>query len=185
VDGPVVIVVARLLLEKGHRYFLEALGRVRTRFPQVSGLLVGAGPEELELRSRAAQLGLGERVRFLGERRDVPELLAASDVFVLPSSIREGLSISLLEAMAAERPVVVTDIGGNREVVQNEQTGLVVPPADGEALAQALVRLLTDRRLARILAGAARSRLDAEFGVRRMVEETEALYEKLSRERTA
>ena len=184
VEGPVFIVVARLLPEKGHRHFLEALHHVRATFPQATGLVVGAGPERPELEAQATKLGLLEGgVQFLGERRDVPELLAASDVFVLPSSIREGLSISLLEAMAARKPVVVTDIGGNRETVEHGRTGLVVPPADSRALAEGLLEVLGDPARARDLAEGGRRKLDREFGVERMVRETELLYGRLSRGR--
>jgi len=182
-EGPVMIVVARLLPEKGHRYLIEAVSELRRSFPTATLLVVGAGPSREDLDVRARALGLhGSGVRFLGERRDVPELLAASDVFVLPSSIREGLSISLLEAMAARRPVLVTDIGGNRQTVDDGKTGLVVAPADAAALHRGLLELLQDPMRARELAEAGRAKLDREFGAQRMVSDTEALYEQLFRE---
>jgi glycosyltransferase involved in cell wall biosynthesis len=107
--------------------------------------------------------------------KDVTEILKASDVFVLPSSVREGLSISLLEAMAARRPVVVTDIGGNRETVE-WQTGIVVPRGLGGARRNSAA---SDPALARTLGDAARAKVDREFGVSRMIRQTEDLYDAL------
>ncbi len=174
----VLTVVARLLPEKGHRHFLDALVLLRREFPSAIGLVVGNGSLRGELEAQAGQLGLlGSGVRFLGERRDVPEILAASDVFVLPSSVREGLSISLLEAMAARRPAVVTDIGGNRETVEDGVSGRVVAPADAPALAAAFAELLHDPAYAGRLGRAARERVERDFSVSRMVRETSDLYE--------
>ena len=179
-QGPVCSVVARLLPEKGHRYLLAAMPRIREVFPDAVVLVVGNGPARGDLEQQARDLGLhGNGVRFLGERRDVPEILKASDVFVLPSSVREGLSISLLEAMACRRPVVVTDVGGNRETVGDGRSGLIVPPADSAALAEAILVLLRDRALAHTLGEAARARVDREFSVSRMIRQTEELYEAL------
>ncbi len=174
----VLTVVARLLPEKGHRYFLDALALLRREFPSAVGLVVGNGGLRAELEAHASQLGLlGKGVHFRGERRDVPEILAASDVFVLPSSVREGLSISLLEAMAARRPAVVTDIGGNRETVEDGVSGRVVAPADASALAAACAELLRDGAYAERLGRAARERVERDFSVARMVRETSDLYQ--------
>jgi glycosyltransferase involved in cell wall biosynthesis len=178
-SAPVLTVVARLVPQKGHRYFLEALVSLRREFPAALGLVVGDGALRGELEALASQLGLldGGGVRFLGERRDVPEILSATDVFVLPSSLREGLPISLLEAMAARRAVVVTDIGGNRETVEDGVSGRVVPPADAQALAQACAEVLRDPSLAASLGRAARAKVEREFSVARMVRQTEELYD--------
>jgi glycosyltransferase involved in cell wall biosynthesis len=180
VEGPLCSVIARLLPEKGHRFMVAAMPRIREAFPHASLLVVGNGATRADLEKQARDLGLLDAgVRLLGERRDVPEILKASDVFVLPSSVREGLSISLLEAMASRRPVVVTDVGGNRETVGDGKSGIVVPPADSDALADGVLRVLRDPALARRLGDAARARVDGEFGVARMVRQTEDLYEGL------
>jgi glycosyltransferase involved in cell wall biosynthesis len=179
-EGPICSVVARLLPEKGHRYLIDAVPRIREAFPGAVLLIVGNGGARPDLERRARELGLhGDGVRFLGERRDVPAILKASDVFVLPSSVREGLSISLLEAMAASRPVVVTDVGGNRETVENRRSGIVVPPADADALGDAVLEVLRDADLARGMGAAARARVESDFSDTRMVRETEELYETL------
>lgn len=179
-EAPVISVVARLLPEKGHCHLLAAMPRIREAFPQAVLLVVGNGPTRMDLERQARGLGLHEDgVRFLGERRDVPEILKITSVYVLPSSVREGLSISLLEAMASRRPVVVTDVGGNRETVGHGRSGLVVRPADSDALAEAVLKLLQDPDLARQLGVSARARVDEDFSVSRMVRQTEELYEGL------
>jgi glycosyltransferase involved in cell wall biosynthesis len=179
-QGPICSVVARLVPQKGHRYLLEALPSIRQVFPSAVVLLVGNGSERESLEQQARELGLyGDAVRFLGERRDIPEILKASDVVVLPSSEREGLSISVLEAMAARRPVVATDVGGNRQTIEDGRTGLIVPAADAGALSKALLRMLGEPELARSMGEAGRAKVEREFGVSRMVKQTADLYESL------
>ena len=185
-DAPVCTVVARLLPEKGHRYFIEALTGIRRVLRSTVGLIVGDGPERKKLETLALNLHLDSNaLKFLGERRDVPELLHASDVFVLPSSVREGLSIALLEAMASRRSVVATDIGGNRELVEDGVTGVVVSPGDSDALAAGVLKVLQDKRLAQTMVAAARLKVEREFGVGRMVTETEDLYTALVEQKVA
>jgi glycosyltransferase involved in cell wall biosynthesis len=171
---PLVLAVARLDPQKGHRHLLEAAREV----PQAVFALAGDGPERAELENLAARLGIRDRVRFLGDRSDIPDLLAACDVFVLPS-LYEGLPISVLEAMAAERPVVATAIGGTDEVVTDGVSGLLVPPADPDAIASALRRLLGDDGLRARLASAGRARATTEFSADRMVRRVTELYEQL------
>jgi glycosyltransferase involved in cell wall biosynthesis len=172
----VLLAVGRLLPEKGHRYLLEALTRLRERHPRTVLLVAGEGPlrGELERASRAA--GLNGSVRFLGNREDIPCLLLAADVLVLPS-LREGLPLVVLEAMAAAKPVVVSDVGGTREAVVDGVTGLLVPPADPSALASALSVLLADPAKAQAMGREGRRRVEREFSAERMVREVERVYE--------
>ena len=181
--GPVLSVVARLLPEKGHRHFLEALAALRGAQPRISGLIVGQGVMRAELEARSRELGLLDSVRFLGERTDVPEILRATDILVLPSTLREGLSISLLEAMAARRPVVASDVGGNRETIGDSGAGLVVPPADSRSLAVALEALLADPERAHRMGEAGRAKVERDFDIRRMVRQTETIYTDLLADR--
>jgi glycosyltransferase involved in cell wall biosynthesis len=153
-----VLTLARLHAQKGHADLLAAAAQV----PDATFVLAGDGPLRGELEQRARQLGVAGRCVFLGHRRDVPALLAAADVFVLPS-LYEGLPVSVLEAMAAGRPVVATAIGGTDEAVRDEVTGLLVPPHDPAALAAAIGRLRADPALARRLAAAGRDRVEREF----------------------
>jgi glycosyltransferase involved in cell wall biosynthesis len=156
----IVLTPARLHLQKGHEYLLAAAAQV----PNATFVLAGDGPLRAELEARTRELGITDRCIFLGQRSDVFDLLAASDLFVLPS-LFEGLPISVLEAMAAQRPVVATAIGGTDEAVIHEVTGLLVPPRDPATLAAAICRLRADPLLAERLAAAGRARVEREFSV--------------------
>jgi glycosyltransferase involved in cell wall biosynthesis len=172
---PIVLTLARLDPQKGHRYILQAVPQV----PHALFVFAGDGPERATLEAQARQLGLDDhRVIFLGYRRDIPELLACCDLFVLPS-LFEGLSLSILEAMAANKPVIVSAIGGNNEVVIHEKTGLLVPPENPGALAQAIHRFLSDPLLATQLAAAGKAQVQKNFSADAMVRRVTALYEEI------
>jgi glycosyltransferase involved in cell wall biosynthesis len=173
-DGPVVA-VARLSLEKDIETLLRAIALAAPDAPTLRLEVAGNGPCLPALQSLAAELALGERVRFLGEVHDVPALLARASLFVL-SSRTEGVSLTLLEAMARGLPVVATRVGGNPEVVAEDETGLLVPPRDPAALAAALLHLLRDPDAGRRMGRAGRRRVEEHFEIRRMVAGYEALY---------
>lgn len=170
-DRPLVLTAARLSDQKGHAVLLQAAARL----PGAVFALAGEGPEERALRELAKALGVSERIRFLGRRDDVPALLAACDVFALPS-LYEGSSLAVLEAMAAGRAVVSSAIPGTEELIEDGRSGLLVPPRDPEALASALGRLLADERLRADLAAAARQRAEREFGSDAMAARVAAIY---------
>jgi len=157
---PRLIAVGRL---KAPKDFLTLI-RAFAALPEESfeALIVGDGPDRAVLEAEIGRLGLDGRVRLAGERSDVPALLADSDVFVL-SSRSEGLPVSVLEAMAAELPVVASDVGGLAELVVDGETGILVPPGDAPALAAALGRLIEDRALRRALGAGGRARAEARF----------------------
>lgn len=173
---PVVLTLARLDSQKGLDHLLDAAVHV----PSAEFVLAGDGPERAALEARAARLGITDRVRFLGFRRDVAELLATCDVFVLPS-LYEGLPLALLEAMAAERPVVATAIPGVNEVMAHNETGYLVPPADPAALAAALRHVLGDTDLARRIASGARERVVASFSAESVAAQVMGSYRELLR----
>lgn len=177
-DGaPVVATVANFKGHKGHRYLLEAASIVRRSLPQARFVLVGAGPTEPSVRERAATLGLDGSVVFAGPRDDALRIAGASDLFVLPSE-QEGLPIALLEAMALGRPVVATRVGGIPEVVEDGRQGILVPPRDPAALAEAILALLGDPgRRARM--GEEARRRAADFDLRRAVRRIEDVYEEV------
>lgn len=170
--------VGRLAPYKGFEFLLRALPAVFEAHPQAQLLLCGDGPMEAELRAECDRAGVASRVHFLGFRRDIPALLAAFDVFVQPSE-REGLSIALLEAAAAGRPAVACTITGNAEVVTHGDTGLLVAPADPEALAGALCAVLADAGARTRMGEAARRRAASLFGEERMVHENIVVYDRL------
>jgi glycosyltransferase involved in cell wall biosynthesis len=161
-DGPTVLEVARLAEVKGQRLLLRALQHLDATAVLVGRDLEASGAYEQELRADAERLGVAERVIFAGQRDDVPGLMAGCAVVCLPSSL-EGLPLVILEAMAQARPVVATAVGGTPELVVDGVTGLLVPPGDADALAQALGTVLGNAELARQLGEAGRERVVAEF----------------------
>jgi glycosyltransferase involved in cell wall biosynthesis len=195
-DAPIVGVVARLEPEKGHPTLLEAWPHVLAAVPDAHLLVVGEGSRWDELQAQAAALGLlgrrpdgsilsagdpqasasGRRVVFTGRRDDVPAVTAALDVAVLPS-YREAQGLSILEAMALSRPVVASAVGGIPEMIEDGRSGLLVPPQAPEALAAAIVRLLTDHPLADTLGRAGRELVHERFCVELMVRAIESIYD--------
>jgi sugar transferase (PEP-CTERM/EpsH1 system associated) len=173
--GPAVT-VARLSPEKDIQNLLRATRQVADVVPSFRLEVAGDGPCRDELRRLADELRLGEHVRFLGEVKDVPALLGRAGLFVLPSQ-SEGISLTVLEAMARGLPVVTTRVGGNPEVVDDGATGLLVPARDSPALARAILRLAGDLDEAQVMGRAARRRVEAHFDVRKMVARYEALYD--------
>ena len=145
-DVPLLLTLAALFRRKGIDVLLHALSKLETREPAPRLWIGGEGPERAALEQLARSLGLGDRVVFLGRRDDPGDLLAACDVFVMPSR-QEGLGVAALEALAASRPVVASRVGGLADVIVHERTGLLVPPEDATALARALGRLLDDAPL--------------------------------------
>lgn len=177
-DQPACLTLARLDDQKGHRHLIDALAILARRWPKLVALLAGEGPLEPALRAQCAALGLADRVRFLGYRRDVPELLEAADLVILPS-LYEGLPLVAIEALAAGRPMVATQVDGTPEVVIHERTGLLAPPANPAALAAAIDRLLGDPALASRLASQGRKFVNENFAVQRQIDQTAALYSEL------
>jgi L-malate glycosyltransferase len=185
--SPLVGVVSRLSRLKGLEPFLEAAAIVATQFPAARFLIVGeTSPDDrayrTELTGLARKLGLSDRVVFTGLRTDARELLAGVTVSVMPS-LNEGLSNVLLESMAAGVPVVATRVGGTPEAIEDGVNGLLVPPADSSALANAISQVLADPQLAARLGHAARQTATARFSTEQMVRATEQLYESLLEQR--
>ena len=183
-DARLVAVVSRLHRLKGIEDFLEAAAVIGTAHPDVRFLVVG-NPSPIdnlayldELSRHAQRLGLTDRVIFTGLRDDVPALLSAVDVSVMPS-LNEALSNVLLESMAAGAPVVATDVGGTIEALQHERNGLLIPAANPAAMAAAIDRLLSNPSLARDLGARARQSIADNFSLDRMVAATAAVYEDL------
>jgi len=172
-DEILITMVARFVPQKDHDTLLQALSLLPGG--GFKAALVGGGEREAFFRKKVGKLGLGDNVIFLGERRDVPQILAASDIFVL-SSNWEGLPRSIIEAMMAGLPVVATRIGGVSELVEDEVTGFLVPPKDPDALAEALQKLIADPELRRRMGEAGREKALQEFTLDRMLHETERVY---------
>src|SRR5260370_5717029 len=170
--------IARMNLRaKNHHAFLAAAARVLAKFPNAEFVLAGDGPLRTELEAVAKQLELGDRVQFLGDRRDIPAVLASLDLSVLPSA-SESLSNVIIESMAASVPVVATRVGGNPELV-SERTGILVPPDDVDALAAAIERLLGDVNLRAQFGRNARQFATSHFTIDQMRTRHEELYREL------
>lgn len=173
--SPFVISVGRLEPEKNYDLLIRAVERLCSRYPSVRLLLVGDGRCRVQLESLVESMRLDGRVKLAGARDDIPDLLAAADVFVL-SSLKEGLPVSLLEAMAAGKAVVATSVGGIPETIRDRDNGFLVPPGDVEALADAIGRFAADPSLGARLGSAAREDAAREYAIERIVGRVEDLY---------
>ncbi len=173
---PLVFTAARLSPQKGLDVLLAAAALV----PGAVFVVAGDGPERGALEARAEALGVEQRVRLLGARDDVPALLAVSDLFVLPSRF-EGLPLSVLEAMAAAKPVVASNVGGMGDAVIHGETGTLVPPGDAAALAAAIRAFLAEPERARRAGEAGRERLCTRFSAEMMIAGVTAVYDELLR----
>ena len=178
----VIGVVANLIHYKGHRYFLQACQKIKREHSAVKFLLIGEGPCRRELEVLAWELGLEKDVLFLGSRQDIPQLLALMDAAVLPS-LEEGFPNAVLEAMAARKPLVASRVGGVPEAVVHGETGLLVPPKDPAALAEAIRWLLEHPVEAARFGEAGRRRVTERFELTGMVRQYEAVYERLVAEK--
>lgn len=173
-DDVVAVMVARLAPLKGHDLLIEAMPRLAAAHPRLRLVLVGDGPRDAELTAQAERLGVADRIVFTGLRRDVPRILDAADLGVLPS-LHEAVPISIIEQMAAALPVVVSDVGGLPDTVADGEEGLVVPPGDVDALADAIGRLVGDDETRRAMGKRGRLRAEKEYSI----ENTARSYERM------
>jgi len=181
-DAPVLITVAVLRPPKGIQFMLAALPDVLKIVPAARYLIVGDGDHRAALEKIAAEKGVSGRVIFTGTRRDIPQLLAAADIFVLPT-LTEALPTVLAEAMAAEKPIIAGEVGGVPEMVDDGRNGLLVPPADSRALTEACVKLLENPQRAREMGRVGRQIVAERFDIQRQVRRLEALYLELCGEK--
>lgn len=174
-----LLAVGRVVSAKSYATLVEAVSILRERFPDVRCLIVGEGRCREEIRDAIARFGVGERMALPGSRTDIPDLLSAADVFVL-TSVREGLPVSLLEAMAAGKAIVGTSVGGVPDAISDGVNGFLVPPGDAAAVARAISRLFDDPSLGRTLGDAAARTAEERFSIdgvaRRVGEAYLALY---------
>jgi glycosyltransferase involved in cell wall biosynthesis len=177
-DELVLITVANLIAYKGHAYLLAALGQIASSLPPRWSLLCVGRDDGIgaALAQQARDLGIGDSVKLLGARRDIPALLAGADIGILAPHLNEGFSNSILEGMAGGLPMVVTDVGGNAEAVVDGTTGLVVPPRDTHALGSAILKLAQDLRLRQSMGEAGRERVERYFTIDRCVANYARLY---------
>ncbi len=173
-----IVHVGNIRPMKGHRTLVLAANRLLAQRRDVRFVSIGGEKEAGDLndiRKAAAELGITDRISFLGRREDAVRFIAAADVYVSPADV-EGLPVTILEALAVARPVVATSVGGVPGIIGHEETGLLVPPGDPEALAAGIGRLLDSPQLAAALGEQGRALVESEYGLEAMVRATEAVY---------
>jgi glycosyltransferase involved in cell wall biosynthesis len=173
-----MLTVGRLTKQKGHCYLIDAAVPVVSSFPNAHFLFAGDGELRGALQQQVQQVSLEEHIHFLGIRKDIPDLLAAVDAFVLPS-LWEGLSIALLEAMAAAKPIVATSVSGTTQVMTSGETGIVVPPYNSQALTAAITELLSDLSQAQVMGENAKRHVSLNYSVQKQAKEYVSLYHSL------
>lgn len=174
-DDPLVLSLGRVVEAKNYPLLVEAFEMLLRDFPRAKCVIAGDGPMREEVAARIKELGLAGSVALPGARRDTAELLAAADLFVL-SSVREGLPVSLLEAMAAGTPVVTTDVGGVGDAVRDGENGLLVPSGDAAALAGAMRRILADPDLASAITAEASMTVVERFSMKSAADRLTGIY---------
>lgn len=172
---PVVGAVGRLIPRKGYNYLLRAMPDIKKAFPNAKLILTGDGEEEENLRVLANELDVQESVVFMGNRKDIPEIMNSFDVFVLPS-LSEGLGVVVLEAFAVGKPVVASNVEGIPEMVINGENGFLVPIKDFDALAKRIITLLKDPLLASRMGKKGRHLVEENFDINNKISEYESLY---------
>lgn len=172
---PIIMTICRLHHQKGMIHLIQAIPYVLQQVPNARFVIIGDGPQREHLEEAAKETNINRSIQFMGNRSDASDLLPAADIFVLPS-LWEGLPLCLLEAMRAEVPIVATDVDGNREVVDHEKSGLLVPPKNPEALAHAITTLLHSPSLQKNLAREAKIRLYTVFPLETMLQKTRHVY---------
>ncbi len=174
----VVGITGRLRREKGHEFLFQAVKDLWNEIPNLVLLVVGSGSLKDELHDYARQLGIESRVLFTGFRKDIPDILAALDVFALPS-ISEGLGTAVLEAAAAGVPIVASAVGGITDIIEDKKNGLLVPPGQAGALAHAIFTLYKNRAKGQEYARLALQKVRAHFTEQMLVDRTEAFYKRM------
>ncbi|MCK9364724.1 MAG: glycosyltransferase [Syntrophales bacterium] len=178
-EAVVIIIVASLTENKGHGLLMAALAPLTQRFPALRLIIVGDGPLREPLSKESRRLGIEKAVIFTGIRTDISALLNMADIFVLPSQLREGLGVALIEAMAAGLPVIGTAIGGIPELIQENENGLLVPPGSVEALTTSLEKLISDPAARKMMGQKGTQMYQERFTMSMMTRQIETLYDQL------
>jgi glycosyltransferase involved in cell wall biosynthesis len=177
-DDQIILNVARLDAEKGQHYLIRAVPAIARKFPRARFLLVGDGRLRSALEQTSRQLGLEDRVVFAGYRSDSARIMAAADLIAMPS-LREGLSVAMLEAMAFAKPIVATAVDGTAEAVKHQETGILVPPKDAEALAEGICSVLGDADKAHRLGQEGRRLVESQFSLETSTKTLSGYYQEL------
>jgi glycosyltransferase involved in cell wall biosynthesis len=174
-DGPVIGIIARLSDVKGHRYLIQAMHKLIKEFPDAQLLIVGEGRMERDLKILVQELGIGKNVIFIPKAANIPEYLYVMDVFVMPS-LKEGLGLGLMEAMAWGKAVVGSRVGGITNLIRSRENGLLVDPQDPAGLCEAIKELIKDPVRASVMGNNARRFIQDNFSLEKMAQQTEGVY---------
>jgi glycosyltransferase involved in cell wall biosynthesis len=180
-EDPVIGIVARLVEDKGHEYLLRAVAELKLEFPNIKLLIVGDGRSKHSLEKIADELGIKDHVIFTGNVKDVTYPLSAMDIFVLPATWREGFGLSIIEAMACKKPIIVTNIWALNTLIQDGITGIMVNPKETEPIVQAIRRYLKDPIYRFQIAENGQKMVEQRFSIFRMAREIADLYESVKR----
>jgi len=170
--------IGRLVWQKGFEYLIKAASEVLKEYPSAKFLIVGEGPLKDSLREKCRKLDIEDKIIFAGFRSNIKEILTSIDILVMPS-VREGFPMVTLEAMAMAKPIVATDINGIREQIDHDENGLLIPPEDPEAIADAIIFLFNNKEKSEQLGFAAKKKAEEKFSVEEMIKKTETVYEEL------
>jgi glycosyltransferase involved in cell wall biosynthesis len=181
-DDFLVGIVAHLADHKGHKYLIKATQILKEKAPKIKVIIVGSGPLRMELNKQAKEIDVEDIVFFLGFREDIPQILASLDLFVL-SSYLEGLGSSIMDAMACRLPVVATRVGGIPELIVHEETGLLVPPRRSTSLANAILRIYTNRELGKKLGQRGYELVHRKFSAEAMAKRIILEYERIAKDK--
>jgi len=181
-DRRIIIIVASLFAHKGHKFLLSAISTLVGQYPDLQLWIVGQGPLENDLKEQTQALKIGDHITFWGERTDVFDLLKQSQIFILPS-LREGMPISLLEAMSMGKAIVASDVGGVSELIEDGVSGFLIPAKNSDAMAEKISLLLGSEKIQKEMGQEARRRFEEKFTSKRMVDKFENLYRKLFKEK--
>lgn len=176
-DDEIMLTIAALHPRKGLVYLLEAFKKVHEAEPHTRLIIIGEGPQKKELEKKIKKLKLTESAAILDYQENIPKILKSADLFVLPS-VKEAFGLVLLEAMAAQLPIIASNVGGIPEIVEHQKNGILVAPGDSEALAEKILLLLQNKPLAEKLAFLGHHRVK-EFDIKKMVQKTEEVYDHL------
>lgn len=179
-DGLVIGTIGRLSPVKGQRFLIEAMINIKAKLPDAQALIIGDGPEEKALKNLSGSLGIGSSVHFLNSQLDTHKFLSIMDVFVFPS-VKEGLGMALLEALASAKPCIASDIGGIGDIIKNASTGILVPVGDTRAITKAVLEVLRDKDSSNRLGLNGKKMIEEAFSLNKMALEMKALYGKVLR----
>ncbi len=178
-SDPVLGIVARIVEDKGHEYLIRALAMLKPSFPTIRALIVGDGRHAGYLKKLTAELGLEKNIIFTGNVEDISRPVSAMDIFALPAIWREGFGLSIVEAMAFRKPVIVSNIWALNSLIENNVTGILIEPKQVEPLAGAVRFLLENPKEAQRIGNTAREMAQKSFTVGRMADEIRQVYEKV------